>query len=89
MVHVYVIIVHCPVYELVLLVCLCHLPYAVAIAVLLDLDSIHLHLKRVVNVTNIIPGAFYKTCMHEVELFVNIETTMIDPVVIVTIEGKL
>lgn len=87
MVHVNIVVVEALVYELILFQRFCHLSDAVAITVLLDLDAVHLHFQGIVNVADIIPCVFYERCMHEVELLVDVETRMVDPIVIEAIEG--
>ena len=88
MIHVYVVIVHSSVNELVLLFSFSDLPNAVTVAVLLNLDSVHLHLKGIMYMSDIIPGALYETSMDKVKLLMNIESAVVDPVVIITIECK-
>ena len=39
------------------------------------------------HVADVIPGIFYERGMHEVELFVDVKTRMVDPIVIEAIEG--
>ena len=60
MIHVHIVIVHALVYEIILFEGFCHLSNAIAIAILLDLDSVHLHLKSIVDVSDVVPGGFYE-----------------------------
>jgi len=39
------------------------------------------------HVADVIPGVFYERGMHEVELLVDVETRMVDPIVVEAIEG--
>jgi hypothetical protein len=87
-VHVDVIVVHESVYELVLFVALCHFSDAVAVAVLLNLDPVHLHFKGVVDMSDVVPCVFDETRVDEVELFVDVESTVVDPVVIVAVQRQ-
>jgi len=40
-----------------------------------------------VHVADVIPGVFYERGMDEVELLVDVETRMVDPIVVKAIEG--
>lgn len=85
MVHVNIVIVHHFEDEFILLRWFSNFADAVAVTVFLDLDSIHLHLQSIMNVSNIIPCALNSRGVHKVKLFMHIESTVVDPVMIVSI----
>lgn len=88
MVHIYIVVVHEFEDEFVLFRRLRNFSDTIAITVFLNLDTVHLHLEGVVHVSDVIPRSFNCRCVDKVEFLVHIESTMVNPIMIVTVISK-
>ena len=86
-VHIHVVVVHGAKDKLILLVPLSNLSDRVAVALLLDFGPVHLHLEGVMHVSNVVPRAFDKASVNKVKFLMDVEPTVVDPKVIITVEG--
>jgi hypothetical protein len=87
-VHIYIVVVHKLEDEFVLFRGLRNFSDTIAITVFLNLDTVHLHLEGVVHVSDVIPRSFNCRCVDKVEFLVHIESTMVNPIMIVTVISK-